>query len=149
MKICLAIALVLSVASCNLQKAKFNQEEEKIVQCWMDWPKKSLAGHPEFYFADNAVITGQKIPSARGKNEIINFYAAMPKMPGMVVKWNEKPNIIHFSKSGDMAYSIDTLRISVPDSTGIVQTTVNQGIHVWSKDPEGNWKVVLLTMYPY
>jgi ketosteroid isomerase-like protein len=136
------------MSSCYAQKTNFKQEEEKIMQCWADWPQKAQAGHPEYYFADDAVITGQKILSARGKNDIIKFYASMPKIPGMVIKWNERPNIMHFSRSGDMAYSIDTLKISVPDSTGKLQTEVNQGVHIWNKDSNGNWRVVLLTINP-
>jgi len=71
-----------------------------------------------------------------------------PKIPGMVIKWNDKPNIVEISREGQMAYSIDTMRMSVPDSSGAMQTRVNQGIHVWRKESDGSWRVSLLTMYP-
>lgn len=142
------IAPLLLLACCGQQEVNLKNEEEKIVQCWMDWPKKAVGGDPAFYFADNAIMMGQEQPSIKGKGEISKFYAAMPKIPGLQVKWNERPNIIEFSKDGEMAYSVDTLKFSMTDTTGTVQTKINQGIHVWKKDNEGNWRVSLLTLYP-
>jgi ketosteroid isomerase-like protein len=148
MKSMLTIIFLILAWNCAAQKVNLKQEEEKIVKCWVDWPAKATAGAPEFYFADDAVLTGPKVPLSRGKDEITKFYAAMPKIPGMVIKWNEKPNIIRFSLSGDMAYSIDTLRVSMPDGAGKIQTEISHGIHVWNKDMSGNWRVSLLSIYP-
>lgn len=68
----------------------------------------------------------------------------------MDIKWeNEnKPNIIQFSKDGDMAYSLDRNETSAPDSTGKMQKIPNKVLHIWKKDKEGNWKVSLLMVCP-
>jgi ketosteroid isomerase-like protein len=47
-----------------------------------------------------------------------------------------------------MAYSLDTLELSIPDSTGKVQTLMNRGLHLWKKDDQGNWRVTLMMVYP-
>lgn len=72
----------------------------------------------------------------------------MPKNPSLKVNWGETPNVIGFSKDGDVAYSLDKQEMSMTDSTGTIQTKVNQAIHIWKKDKEGNWKVDLLLTYP-
>jgi ketosteroid isomerase-like protein len=147
MKKLLTITSLVLLASCGQQKVNIKDEEEKIVQCWTDWPKKAISGDPTYYFADNAIMMGQEQPTFKGKEDISKFYASMPKIPGLQVKWNDRPNIIEFSQDGQMAYSVDTLKLSVTDKTGTVQTKVNQGLHVWKKDNEGNWRVTLLSLY--
>lgn len=148
MKNLLTIVPLLILACSGKQEVNLKDEESKIVQCWMDWPKKAANGDPAFYFADNAIIMGQELPPIKGKGEISKFYSAMPRVPGQQIKWNEKPNIIELSRDGEMAYSVDTLKFIMTDTTGVVQTKISQGIHVWKKDNEGNWRVSLLTVYP-
>ncbi|MBS1975841.1 MAG: hypothetical protein JST46_00620 [Bacteroidetes bacterium] len=142
------VVILLLLTSCGQQSVDIKNEEEKILQCWTDWPKKAVSGSPEYYFADDAIMMGQEQPTFKGKAEIAKFYAGMPKIPGLQIKWNDRPNIIEFSQDGRMAYSVDTLKFSMTDTTGTVQTKINQGLHVWRKDNEGNWRVSLLSIYP-
>jgi ketosteroid isomerase-like protein len=128
---------------------RFNAEEEKakIRQSWNDWSLKAQAGQPEYYFSDSAIYMIQGQPTAKGKQEISRVFSNRPNIPGMKVNWHG-PYIIDFSRTGDMAYSLDTLELSIPDSTGKVQTLMNRGLHLWKKDDQGNWRVTLMMVYP-
>ncbi len=139
------LLIVILAAACRQQKVNFKGEEEKITFAWTDWSKKAATGKPEliaYYFADDAIVIAPKIPlmqSVNGKADIIKMYASAPTNFEMDMKWeNEnKPNIVEFSKDGDMAYCLDRNEISVPDSTGKIQMIPNKVLHIWKKDKEG------------
>ncbi len=147
------LLIVILAAACRQQKVNFKGEEEKITFAWTDWSKKALTGKPEliaYYFADDAIVIAPKTQPVNGKAEIIKIYASAPTNFELDIKWeNEnKPNIIQFSKDGNMAYSLDRNETPVPDSTGKIQMMPNKVLHIWKKDKEGNWKVSLLMVCP-
>jgi ketosteroid isomerase-like protein len=151
MRYLLTFSLLVFFAGCGQQEPNLKDEEQKIIKCWQDWPMKAKTGKPEleaYYFADSAIFMGQEVPLIKGKPELIKFFSVSPKFPALKVNWGEKPNIIGFSRDGDMAYSLDRQELSITDSAGTVQTKVNQAIHVWKKDRKGNWKVDFLMTYP-
>lgn len=147
------LLIVILAAACRQQKVNFKGEEEKITFAWTDWSKKALTGKPEliaYYFADDAIVIAPKTQPVNGKAEIIKIYASAPTNFELDIKWeNEnKPNIIQFSKDGNIAYSLDRNETPVPDSTGKIQMMPNKVLHIWKKDKEGNWKVSLLMVCP-
>ncbi len=150
MKHLLTIISLVLLASCGQQKTNLKDEEEKIVQCWVDWPKKAITGDPElgaYYFADSAVVMGQGQPTIKGKGELGKFFSTFAKTPGLKVNWGPRPKIIDFSEDGSMAYSVDIQELTIPDSTGTV-TLTNQALHVWKKESNGDWRVSFVMMYP-
>jgi ketosteroid isomerase-like protein len=151
MKLIITLSLIALLSACNQQNVNIEKEKENLVKLWQDWPTKAKTGDPElwaYYFADDAMIMGQEQPPIKGKGELINFFSVFSKIPGLKVNWGERPNIIEFSKNGDMAYSVDKQEISMTDSTGTVQTKINQALLVWKKDEKGNWRAALVFMYP-
>lgn len=147
------LLIVILATACKQQKVNFKGEEEKITFAWTDWSKKASTGKPDsiaYYFADDAIVIAPKTPPVNGKAEMIKMYASAPTNFEMDIKWeNEnKPNIIQFSKDGDMAYSLDRNETPAPDSTGKMQMIPNKVLHIWKKDKEGNWKVSLLMVSP-
>lgn len=81
---------------------------------------------------------------------MIKIYAAAPTNFELDIKWENEnePNIIQLSKDGDMAYSLDKMQATVPDSAGTTHMVRNNVLHLWKKDKEGNWKVSLLMVCP-
>lgn len=150
------IAIITSgilLVSCGQTKVNFKDEEEKITFAWTDWSKKALTGKPDslaYYYADDALIIGTDPEFIKGKAEVTKIYADAPANFELDIKWDneEKPNIIHFSNDGSMAYSLDGNAVPIPDSTGTIQMKHNKVLHIWKKDYEGNWKVSLLMVYP-
>ncbi|HRP57961.1 DUF4440 domain-containing protein [Agriterribacter sp.] len=141
----------LLFVSCHQQKANLADEEKKIAQVWEDWPKKVLTGKPDsiaFYFSEDVIVMVQGFPAVKGKAEMVKVYTSAPTNFELDIKWASHPNIIQFSKDGDMAYSLDQNEASVPDSTGRIHKVYSQALHVWKKDGEGKWKVSALMIYP-
>ena len=147
------LLVVIFATACRPKQINFKEEEEKITFAWTDWSKKALTGKPDsiaYYFADNAIVIMPNMKPIYGKAEMIKFYAAAPADFELDIKWENdaKPNIIEFSKDGDMAYSLDRNEIPEPDSSGKIQMIPNKVIHVWKKDNDGNWRVSLLMVSP-
>jgi ketosteroid isomerase-like protein len=127
MKHLMIILSCLISISCTLDRFNVEEEKAKIKKSWNDWSLKAQAGQPAYYFSDSAIYMIQGQPAAKGKEEINRVFSNRPNIPGMKVNWRG-PHVIDFSRTGDMAYSLDTLELSMPDSTGKVQTLVR----VWS-----------------
>lgn len=146
-------ALFTFLVGCGQQEVNFKEEEEKITYAWRDWSKKALTGKADsiaYYFADDALVVGQDPEPIKGKAEMIKIYAAAPTNFEANIKWEdeEKPHLIKFSETGDMAYSLDKMAEPVSDSTGIVRMVPNKVLHIWKKDDKGDWKVSLLMISP-
>lgn len=147
------ILIILLAFGCDRPNANFENEKEKITHAWTDWSKKASTGKPEliaYYFADDAIVLEPNSKPINGKAEMIKIYSAAPTNFEMDIKWENEnePNIIQFSKEGDMAYSLDKNEVPVPNSTGAIHMVRNNVLHLWKKDKEGNWKVSLLMVCP-
>jgi len=155
MKYLIKIALLsFIIFGCKQPEVNFKIEKEKITFAWTDWSKKAMTGKPEliaYYFADDALVLEPNAKPINGKAEMIKIYAAAPTNFELDIKWENEnePNIIQFSKDGDMAYSLDKNIASIPDSIGKIRKAHNNVLHLWKKDKEGNWKVSLLMFCPY
>lgn len=147
------ILIVLLTFGCGRPNVNLKDEKEKITYAWTDWSKKAMTGKPDliaYYFADDAIVLEPNSKPVNGKSEMTKIYAAAPTNFELDIKWENEnePNIIGFSKDGDMAYSLDKNETPVPDSTGTIHLVRNNVLHLWKKDKEGNWKVSLLMVCP-
>ncbi len=147
------IAFIFSLTACKQTKVDFKEEQRKITFAWTDWSKKALSGKPDslaYYYSDDAQIIGTDPEFIMGKPAVIKTYADAPNNFELDIKWDneEKPNIIHFSNDGSMAYSLDGNEVHMPDSTGTIHMIRNKVLHIWKKDTQGNWRVSLLMVYP-
>ncbi|ULQ54316.1 YybH family protein [Flavihumibacter fluvii] len=153
MKNIVIISLVALFTSCGQRPPDLKAEEEKITFAWTDWSEKTLTGKPDsiaYYFADNTLVIVPKSKPVNGRAEMIKIYAASTTNTELDIKWEneDKPNIIQFSKDGDMAYSLDRNQMPETDSLGNVHMVHNKVLHIWKKDKDGNWKVALLMASP-
>lgn len=142
------ITIVILLTACQSRPVDMNNESLQIKKAWEEWEKQGKAGDPAYGLSDDIIYMLQGQPTARGKEEFKKLFANLPKIPGMSVEW-KGPNIIDIAKAGDMAYSLDTLKISFPDSVGQTHNVFNHGIHLWKKNQQGQWKVSLLMVYPF
>jgi ketosteroid isomerase-like protein len=148
-----AITFIVLLAGCGQAKVNFKEEEKKITSAWTDWSKKALTGKPDslaYYYADDALIIGTEPEFIKGKAAVIKMYADAATNFELDIKWDDeqKPNIIHFSNDGSMAYSLDGNAVNMPDAAGTIHLIRNKVLHIWKKDTEGNWSVSLLMVYP-
>ena len=145
--------LLTILAGCGSRSVDFDEEKRKIAFVWTDWTKKTLTGKPDsiaYYFADDALVVSQDPEPFRGKAAMVKLYASAPNNFELDFKWADelKPNLIQFSRDGDMAYSLDLMDAPIIDSAGVKQMQRNKILHIWKKDNAGNWKVALLMACP-
>lgn len=150
MKVIVLIVSVISLFSCSdgVNRVNLKEEEKRIMESWVDWPKKAEAGDPGFYWAEDAMILGQGQLTVRGKENVEFVVASLQKIPGFSMTWDERPTSIEVSKDGQMAYLFAKNEINMPDSGGTVVKRINQALQVWKKDDAGNWKAAVVVMYP-
>ena len=75
-----------------------------------------------------------------GRAAIRKYMAAAFATPGFSVQW--ATGEVRVSTSGDLAYSLDRSRYTVPDSSGTIRTFPAKGVAVWRREADGNWRCV-------
>jgi uncharacterized protein (TIGR02246 family) len=90
-------------------------------------------------FAENGTLLNDNSDMLRGKVAIRKYFESAEKG----VKMEFKRDKVEVSLKGNMAYEIvnQTGSIKYPDKEP--QTFVNKYIHVWEKQKDGSWKVLI------
>jgi uncharacterized protein (TIGR02246 family) len=135
---------ILSLMSCNHQKADTKSEGEKLMQISREWSAIAATGDIEktlSYWADDAVVMPAGQPTVKGKAAIRKMVEESMKIPGFRISW--EPQSVEVSESGDMAYMLENSNVSFNDSTGKQMTFHNKTVTVWRKQADGAWKNVV------
>jgi uncharacterized protein (TIGR02246 family) len=143
MKILVALVIII-IFSCNQQKTDTKSEGEKVMQTSRDWSGVVATGDVEkslSYWADDAVVMSAGQPLLKGKKEIRKMVEGSFKTPGFKISWD--PQSAEVSGSGDMAYLVEKVTMSMNDSTGKTITMHAKGVTVWKKQSDGSWKDVV------
>ena len=98
------------------------------------------------FWSDDATILAPGSPAVVGKSAIRQYVSGAFATPGFSISW--KTDKIEIAKSGDMAYSTGSDKISVNTPDGKTVTEENRSIAVWKKQPDGSWKCVYDVMSP-
>lgn len=144
----LILFIIIVTISCSDSKTDVEQEKQRIIESWIDWPIKENAGDPGYYWAEDAMIMSQGQPILKGKFEIEKMIAGLHKIPGFKMEWDGRPASIEVSADGHMAFLIAKNTVQITDSLGHEIKKVNQALQIWKKDKQGNWKAAVVTMYP-
>ena len=99
------------------------------------------AGAVAAYWADDAVLMQDNIPTMRGRDEARKFVEGAFSTPGFKIEW--KPVEAHVSTSGDMGYLIERSTVTEPGADGKPVTNEARAVTVWRKDANGNWRNVV------
>ena len=75
-----------------------------------------------------------------GRTAIKEYMAAAFATPGFSVQWETGETRV--ASSGDLAYSFDRSRYTIPDSSGMVRTIHAKGVTVWRREADGSWRCV-------
>jgi uncharacterized protein (TIGR02246 family) len=141
MKKTTAFALAFTIAGCNQQMVDTKAEGEKVMQLSREWSRAAVAGNVEktiSYWAEDAIVMSPGEPVLNGKTAIREMVEESYKIPGFRISW--QPQRVEVSKSGDLAYLIETAQIAFTDSMGNRITQMNNGVSIWRKQADGSWK---------
>ena len=102
--------------------------------------ERNAEGAVQFY-ADNAILMarGQKV--VKGKKEIL---AVIRKSKDLVQLKDMTVDVIHVEGNNKMLYATNLFNWTFKDeTTGQDFTIPGKGIHVWIRQKDGSWKIML------
>lgn len=119
------------------ERAELREADSRSSQLWT---AKDVEGIFDLYAAD-ATIYPPDEAMIRGSDGVTEFVAEFTSIPGLTVSFS--PVVIEVSQDGDMGYTINTAEITIPDEDGNPITEVVRDFHLWRKQEDGSWKVVV------
>ena len=139
-------AILAATASCAPQAPSVDLEAERTALREADSRYTQLAtakdadGVSGLYAAD-ATIYPPAGATASGLDGVREFAAAFMSVPEMTISF--RPLVIDVSRDGDMGYTINAVETTIPDEAGNPVTQVFRDVHLWRKQADGSWKVVV------
>lgn len=145
MKKLLLCLIIISIVSCSKKAELKNPEalKQEIFKVEDDFKNmaQSKGIQEAFYtFADsNAVMKRDNDSLIEGK-EAIKALFADPKYKNATVTW--KPDFVHVSDDGTLAYTYGRYVWTATDSLGAKQNFKGRFHTVWKRQKDGSWKFV-------
>jgi len=93
------------------------------------------------FLTDDAKMMPPNAPTVEGKDAIRQLLEGLLTIPSFTVAHH--PGTIVVSRGGDLAYVSYAYELTVIDSQGTPLTEKGKDISVFSKQPDGSWKLVV------
>ncbi len=106
-------------------KASQAMDIERVLSCW----------------ADDGSAFPPNAPIATGKEAIRPFYSEWFANPGFAL--SSQQTKVEVSRAGDLAYDVGAYELTLNDPQGKPVTDRGKFVHVWKKQPDGSWRVVV------
>lgn len=138
--------ILAATASCAPQAPSVDLEAERTALREADSrytqvaTAKDAEGVSGLYAAD-ATIYPPAGATVSGLGGVREFAAGFTSVPGLTLSF--RPLVIDVSRDGDMGYTINAVEITVPDEAGNPVTELIRDFHLWRKQEDGSWKVVV------
>ena len=107
---------------------------------WLAAAKARDAAKSTSFWSDDAVLLFPDTPPVVGKKALVDYVAGSFKDPDFSIAFATDTIVV--ARSGDMAYEIGNDTITYNDGKKRV-TAVNNGVIVWRKQPDGQWKAAV------
>ncbi|WP_157943823.1 MULTISPECIES: YybH family protein [Arenibacter] len=141
-KLSITAVLLFIISGCNQQTLiDQNAEGEKLMELSRQWAKSESNEEYLGYWAEDALFKAPNEPVLRGTSEISKMLERDSQLPGFEIDW--EPQEAFVSKSGDLGYLIENLRVSMNDSLGNKMHFYNKVVTIWKKHEDGTWKNVV------
>ena len=141
MKTNVCIALLLFSLLCVASGADTKAIEKALRDLDAQWSAaagaKDLEKTIAFYSGD-AIVLPTNAPAATTKEAIRNTWKDLLASPGLAINW--KTTKVEVAKSGDIAYTIGTYKLTMNDASGKPANDRGKYLEVWEKQADGNWK---------
>lgn len=107
---------------------------------WLAAAKARDAAKAASFWSDDAVLLFPEMPPVVGKKALLDYVAGSFKDPDFSITFVTDTIVV--ASAGDMAYEIGNDTITYNDGKKRV-TTVNNGVVVWRKQSDGQWKAAV------
>ena len=148
----LVVTLILALTGCQQpapQAPDTRAADETAIRAAMDDQIKAGAAFDSAklasFYTDDAVLMAPDAPVVQGRENMQKYFETMLK---------EKPEFafntakVEVARSGDLAYSWGTGKVTGKDRKGKVSETNFKSASVWRKQADGGWKMVVDTWIP-
>jgi uncharacterized protein (TIGR02246 family) len=148
----LVVTLILALTGCQQpapQVPDTRAADETAIRAAMDDQIKAGAAFDSAklasFYTDGAVLIAPDAPVVQGRENMQKYFETMLK---------EKPDFafntakVEVARSGDLAYSWGTGKVTGKDRKGKVTETNFKSASVWGKQADGGWKMVVDTWIP-
>ncbi|HUE89881.1 MAG TPA: DUF4440 domain-containing protein [Vicinamibacterales bacterium] len=93
-------------------------------------------------YAPDATMYPPDGPTVSGLEAVRAFAAEFTGVPGLTIG-SVRPLVVEVSRDGDLGYTINAVEMTVPDEAGNPVTERLRDVHLWRKQADGSWKVVV------
>jgi uncharacterized protein (TIGR02246 family) len=107
---------------------------------WLAAAKARDVARSASFWSDDAVLLFPGSPPVVGKKALLDYVAGSFKDPDFSITFATDTIVV--ASSGDMAYEIGKDTITYNDGRKRV-TAINNGVVVWRKRPDGQWKAAV------
>ena len=130
----LSLAWVSCAAACA-PSVNVEQERSALLALDGEWSQTTKDMNKFVsYYAPDASIHPQGMPSATGSKAIMDAYMKVSSTPGFSLRWT--PVRANVSAAGDVGYTVGTYEMSMNGAT-----EKGKYVGVWKKQADGAWKV--------
>lgn len=140
----LVAAILLAGASWTFA-AKPGDAHADLMRIDAEWSQVSSEGRDVekilSYWSEDAIVYPPASPSVAGKAAIREFVKKSLQTPGFGISWKTTDVVV--AKSGDLAYTMDTNRITVNGPDGKQMVIPGKGVAIWRREKDGSWKCVV------
>ena len=92
-------------------------------------------------YANDALLLPPNSEAMEGPDGVREFLTAFTSIPGFQIRF-EEPTVV-VSKEGDMGYTLADIEFTVDGPDGQPVTSQERDFHLWRKQADGSWKVVI------
>ena len=138
------VAGALSCIGCASAGGSAAGERARILQLDAEWSGAAQARDIDrvlSFWADDAVVFPPGSPAVVGIAAIRDFVAKSFQTPGFTISW--KTTTVAVSRSGDMAYTTGTNRVTFTAADGKEGAVEGKAVTVWRREKDGAWKCVI------
>ena len=139
----LLLASVCALAACTAQPG-LEAERAAILTADSAWlaavAARDIDSALGFWTTDGQVI-GPGGPAVVGRDALRAMLAQTFAAPQSSVTWSTTDVVV--SANGDMAYSLGSNLLVMPDSAGHLDSLRGQAVVVWRKGSDGRWRVAI------
>lgn len=138
------IAIFLACSGCA-SGGNPGDARAEILRLDADWSRAAAEGRDIdrviSFWSDDAVVLPPGSPPVIGGRAIREFVVKSFQTPGFSISWATTDVVV--ARSGDMAYSSGTNRVTVTGPDGKQLVINGKAAAVWRRDKDGVWKCVL------
>lgn len=142
-----AAAILAGTAACapeppsadlDAERAALREADRQYTKLMM---AKDAAGVSALY-APDATMYPPDGATVSGLEGVRGFAAEFTAVPGLTIG-SVRPLVVEVSRDGDLGYTINAVEMTVPDEAGNPVTQRLRDVHLWRKEEDGSWRVVV------